>query len=473
LQFERFWDDVLAQASYLIGDEGGGIAAVVDPRRDIDVYVDAARARGLKLKYAILTQTPTSFVAGHLDLRDREAAQIVVGRRASVEFDARRVGDGDEISLGPDVRLTFLEASGRSDDALVVLVQDRARGPSPWAAIVGEALPIEGAPHPDLALTTPEELPKLAFLLHGAVQGKLLALPDSTRIYPASLSGTSLARAAVQGGAVTLGQVRVTNAALSLPEASFVQAAVVAAQVSPPAPWAAHAARRNREEHPSIETILEDCIPLDLDVVLNALAKGALLVDARPGAEHAAGHMRGALAVPLDGRFAPWVGSLVPPTRPLILLAPDGRAMEAAVALARIGHDSIWGHVRGGMAAFRAARPDLVARTALVAPTDLAGRRDILLVDVRSKEESQARRIPGSLSIPIGALATRAPGEIPRERLIVLYDDSGRRATTAASVLERVGLERLAVLDGGLRAWEDAHLPVEGKDVAPARPERA
>jgi rhodanese-related sulfurtransferase len=122
------------------------------------------------------------------------------------------------------------------------------------------------------------------------------------------------------------------------------------------------------------------------------------------------------------------------------------------------------------MAAFRAARPDLVARTALVAPTDLAGRRDILLVDVRSKEESQARRIPGSLSIPIGALATRAPGEIPRERLIVLYDDSGRRSTTAASVLERVGLERLAVLDGGLRAWEDAHLPVEGKDVAPARP---
>src|SRR5579864_9545324 len=157
-------------------------------------------------------------------------------------------------------------------------------------------------------------------------------------------------------------------------------------------------------------------IPLELDTVLNAVAKGALLVDARPSLEYLLGHARGSLAVPLDAHFGPWVATLVAPARPILLLAPEGRALESAISLSRLGFDSVWGYVRDGISAFRSLRPDLLARTPALSPVELVLRRDAQVVDVRTVAERELRRIPGTVHIPLQELARRAPREVARDK---------------------------------------------------------
>lgn len=469
MQFERFYDAVLAQASYLVGDETSGVAAVIDPRRDIDLYLEAARARGLRIGYVVLTRTATGFVTGHRELRERSGAEILCSPRAATEFVARRPEDGDEIALGPDVRLTFITAPGATVDGLACVVQDRARGPAPWCVFTGDSLPVDAVPRVDVAALDGGKLEAQSGELFETLQRKLLALPDSTRIYPARGFTTHGSRAAPPPPNATLGQQRATNPVLRLSSRAFVPISMRAAHASPPPAYARHALRRNREECPTLERNLDDVVPLEIDQVLRAVGKGALLVDARPSLDYLLGHARGSLAVPLDACFAPWVGTLVAPERPLILLPPEGRALEAAVALARIGLDSVWGFVRGGIGALRAARPDLVARTPVLSPLEVLRQPGGHLVDVRATAERDLRRLPGSAAVPLHELGRRAPLELPRDQHHVLVSERGDRAATAASVLERLGYDRVSALMGGIRCWEEAGQIVEGPETQEQR----
>jgi glyoxylase-like metal-dependent hydrolase (beta-lactamase superfamily II)/rhodanese-related sulfurtransferase len=468
MHFERFYDDVLAHASYLVGDEHSGLAAVVDPKRDVDVYLDAARARGLRIRYAILTRAHTGFVTGHIELRDRVGAEVVISTSSRAAFLARRVADGDEVSLGGDVRLTFLETPGATEDGLSCVVQDRARGPSPWGVFTGDTLPVDAVPRADLGAIGTTDLEAQACLLHATLQRKLLALPDGTRVFPARGFSPHAARIPAPPPASTLGQQRATNPVLRLPLRSFAPISVQATHATPAPAYADHALSMNTEERPALETVLEDVVPLDLDAVLNAIARGALLVDARPALEYLLGHARGSLAVPLDAHFGPWVATLVAPKKPMLLIAPEGRALESAISLSRIGFDSVWGYVRDGISAFRSLRPDLLARTPALSPVELALRRDAQVIDVRTTPERELRRIPGSSHVALQELAPRAPREVARDKLVVLASERGDRSATAASVLERLGYSRLGSLLGGLSSWEESGQSVEGL-LAPER----
>jgi rhodanese-related sulfurtransferase/glyoxylase-like metal-dependent hydrolase (beta-lactamase superfamily II) len=468
MHFERFYDDVLAQASYLLGDENSGSAVVIDPKRDVDVYLDAARARGLKVRHVVLTRTPSSFVLGHVELRDRVGAEVVVAASSPVEFAARRVSDGDELSLGLDVRLTFLEAPGATACGLACVVQDRTRGPTPWGVFTGDTLPVDAVPRVDLAALDGRDLELQVSLLHATLHRKILALPDSTRIYPARGFAAHASRNPTPPPVATLGQQRATNPVLRLTLRAFTPISLQASHASPPTAFAEHILRRNSEDRLSLEQLLEDVNPLELDAALRAIAKGALLVDARPSLEYLIGHARGSLAVPLDAHFGPWIATLVGPGRPIVLLAPDGRALEAAIALSRLGLDSVWGYVRDGIAAYRALRPDLLVRTPALSPVELALRRDSQVVDVRSTAERELRRIQGSEHLPLHELAASAPRSIARDRVVVVASERGDRAATAVSVLERLGYGRLGALLGGIRAWEETGHPIEGL-LAPER----
>jgi rhodanese-related sulfurtransferase/glyoxylase-like metal-dependent hydrolase (beta-lactamase superfamily II) len=468
MHFERFYDEILAHASYLIGDEHSGVAAVVDPKRDVDVYLDAARARGLKIRYAILTRAHTGFVTGHIELRDRVGAEVVIAQSSRAEFTARRVTDGDEVPLGLDVRLTLLETPGATEDGLSCVVQDRARGPSPWGVFTGDALPVDAVPRVDAATLGGRDLEAEVTSLHATLHRKLLALPDATRIYPARGFSPHAARIPTPPPIATLGQQRATNPVLRLPLRSFQPISAQATEATPAPAYALHVLAKNVEERPSLESILEDVLPLELPTILSAVAKGTLLVDARPALEYLLGHARGSLAVPLDAHFGPWVATLVPSGRPLLLLAPEGRALESAIALARLGFDGVWGYVRDGIAAFRTLRPDLLARTPALSPVELALRRDAQVVDVRTIAERELRRIPGSLHAPLQELAQRAPHEVVRDKLVVVASERGDRSATAASVLERLGYSRVGALLGGLQSWEESGHPVEGL-LAPER----
>jgi rhodanese-related sulfurtransferase/glyoxylase-like metal-dependent hydrolase (beta-lactamase superfamily II) len=468
MHFERFYDDILAHASYLIGDEHSGLAAVVDPKRDIDVYLDAARSRGLKIRHAILTRAHTGFVTGHIELRDRVGAEIIVSARSAAQFEARRASDGDELSLGLDVRLTFVETPGATEDGLSCIVQDRSRGPTPWGVFTGDALPVDAVPRVDLGTLGDGDMEQAVAVLHATLVRKLLPLPDATKIYPARGFSPHAARIPTPPPIATLGQQRATNPVLRLPLRSFQSISIQAANATPAPAYARHAFLKNIEERPSLETILEDVVPLELERALGAIAKGTLLVDARPALEYLLGHARGALAVPLDTHFGPWVATLVPPTRPVVLLAPEGRALESAIALARLGFDGVWGYVREGISAFRTLRPDLVTRTPALSPVELAVRSDAQVIDVRTVAERELRRIPGSVHTPLQDLGAKAPREISRDRLAVALSERGDRSATAASVLERLGYTRIATLLGGLQTWEESGHTIEGL-LAPER----
>ncbi len=462
MHFERFYDDAVAHASYLVGDEHSGLAAIIDPKRDVDIYLDAARARGLSVRYAVLTRVHSGFVTGHIELRERVGAEIVVSRASPAEYQARRVADGEVIELGLGVQLSFLETPGATRDGISCVVTDRSRGQSPWGAFTGDTLPVDAVPRVDLAALGGRDLETETALLHLTLHEKLLSLPDSTRIYPARGFAPHAARIPLPPAVTAIGQQRATNPVLRLPLRSFHSVSAQAAVATQPPAYAAHVMSKNAAERPSLESILEDVAPLGLEQVIKATEKGALLVDSRPSLEHLLGHPRGSLAVSLEAHFGPWVGTLVDPSRPVILLAPEGRALESAITLARVGFDSVWGYLRDGIFAYRDKRPDLVARSMAISPVELSLRREAMVIDVRTTAERELRRITGSVHIPLHELERRAPSEVARDKLVVLASERGDRSTSGASILERLGYARVGALLGGMNALEEQGHPLEG-----------
>src|SRR5262245_35161745 len=187
---QQYYLGCLAHASYLVADEESKVAAVVDPQRDVDQYIVDARARGLEIRYAILSHFHADFLAGHLELRDRTGAEIVYGARGESEYAARRVANGDSIELGPRVRLEVIETPGHSPESISLLVYDRDHGQAPYAVLTGDTLFIGDVGRPDLRAALGWTAEELGALLYDSLRERLLPLPDETLVYPAHGAGS-------------------------------------------------------------------------------------------------------------------------------------------------------------------------------------------------------------------------------------------------------------------------------------------
>ena len=459
---QQFYLNCLAHASYLVGDEHAGVAAVIDPQRDIEQYVAYAHEHGMRITHVFLTHLHADFLAGHLELRNRTGALICLGAKASAEYSFLPMQDHDSIDLG-QVRIEVLETPGHTPESISLLVFDLERGVThPHAVLTGDTLFVGDVGRPDLRAALGWSAASLGNLLYDSLRTKLLALPDDSLVYPAHGAGSLCGKALGRETFSTIGEQRRSNYALQpMGREAFVDL-VTADQPDAPA-YFIYDAVLNAREHPTLDQSLAAGLkPLPLDEVLDRQRAGAQVLDTREPAEFAAAHLTGTLNIGLGGQYATWAGTVLDPKRPIVIIAELGREQEAEMRLGRIGFDSVVGYLQNGLHSL-ASRPELSTSTERVSPA-LAAERLLAaeppqVVDVRSPREYAAKHIDGSVNLPLNHLAERAQ-ELPADRPLLVHCAGGYRSSIGASLLRQRGLNRVSELAGGLAAWEAAGLPL-------------
>lgn len=441
--FEQLYLSCLAQASYLIGDPATGDGAVVDPRRDIEDYLRRAEELGLRIRYVLLTHLHADFVAGHCELARRAGAQIGIGHAAGAEFDHRPLEDGDEIELG-SISIRVLETPGHTPESVCYLVE----GGGATRILTGDTLFIGDVGRPDLVGSMGLTSEQMAGQLHDSLRTKILPLEDEVEIWPGHGAGSACGKNMSSERSSTLGAQRLANPMLAdMTREEFVARATTG--LGAPPRYFSHDASYNRRGAPGLDE-LPEVGALAPEAVEDAISDGALVLDVRDASAFGAGHVAGALNVGLDGKFASWVGALVPADRALVLAVEDGEgAEEARMRLARVGIETVLGYVE--VAAWRASGRAL-AVLSNVSVEELHDGGRALVLDVRGPGEYADGHVPGALSLPLPDLPERI-GEVGLEQPIAVVCQSGYRSSAAASLLAAAGATDLVNVSGGTAAW--------------------
>ena len=459
---QQFYLNCLAHASYLIGDEETGIAAVVDPQRDIDRYLAFAAEHALQIKHVFLTHLHADFVAGHLELRDRLGATIYLGAKAKAGYQFTPLGDGSVVEFGK-IKLKALETPGHTPESISIVVYDLKRSANePYAVLTGDTLFVGDVGRPDLRAALGWSASDLGSLLYDSLQSKLLPLPDASLVYPAHGAGSLCGKAISKETVSTIGEQRRLNYALQpMSKQAFIEL-VTADQPEAP-PYFTYDAVLNSQERPTLDEALgRELQPLSLDKVLESQAHGAQILDTREQEEFAAAHLAGSLNIGLSGQYATWAGTVLNREHPIVIIANPGRERESAVRLGRIGFDNVEGFLAEGMRSLE-PRPELTAKTERVSAqlaAELLSSPDApLLIDVRTPREHEQKFIASSLSIPLNHIAERA-GELPRNRQLLVYCAGGYRSSIASSLLQQRGFSQVSEIAGGFAAWDAAKLDI-------------
>lgn len=459
---KQFYLNCLAHASYLIGDEATGTAAVVDPQRDIERYLEFAAEHRVQIKHVFLTHLHADFVAGHLELRDRVGAKIYLGAKAKAEYRFTPLGDGDVVEFGR-VRLQALETPGHTPESISILVYDLAQNEAePHAVLTGDTLFIGDVGRPDLRVALGWSASDLGGRLYDSLHTKLLGLPDDSLVYPAHGAGSLCGKAISKDTVSTIGDQRRLNYALQpMSKQAFIHL-VTADQPEAP-PYFTYDAVLNSKERPTLDETLErELKPLTLERLLELQADGAQILDTRDGDEFAAAHLAGSVNVGLGGQYATWAGTVFDRMHPIVFVADPGRENESAIRLGRIGFDHVAGYLQNGLRSLE-SRPELVCFTerlsAQFAAELLSSNQPPVAIDVRGPREREQKHIEGSLSIPLNHLVENMK-TLPNDRPLLVYCAGGYRSSIAASLLRRGGFGSVCELAGGIAAWEAAKLSV-------------
>src|ERR1700678_556830 len=457
MYFEQFYLTCLAHASYMIGSEGE--AAVVDPQRDVDLYLKAAEEQNLKIRHIFETHLHADFVSGHKELAARTGAKIYIGAHADAGFPHVPLTDGFEVKMGA-VRIRTLETPGHTPESVCLVITDESKSPEPSLVLTGDTLFIGDVGRPDLSKThTP---PELAGLLYNSLHKKLLALPDAVMVYPAHGAGSLCGRAMRAERSSTIGTERLTNYALQIANRDdFI------AQLTTNLPTRPDYFLEDAEINRSGAATLKELPPLPAlsPAEVQALfEQNANLLDVRPGDEFAAGHVPDSISIALSGQFASWAGGILGiHSKPVLVGDSEAQIEEARLRLARVGIEDLGGYLNGGAAAWeKAGRP--LAKTAQISAQELNQKlsegswRAADVLDVRREGEWQAGHIA---DVPCRALDT-FPQSLPavdRERPMAVHCKSGYRSIIACSLLERAGHRNVVNVVGGFDAWLAAGFP--------------
>jgi glyoxylase-like metal-dependent hydrolase (beta-lactamase superfamily II)/rhodanese-related sulfurtransferase len=457
----------LAQASYLITDEATGQAAIVDPRRDVEAYLEEAKTLGVEIKHVFLTHFHADFISGHLELREHTGAEIHMGSAAEPEFPFAPMSDGDVVEMGK-VKLQVLETPGHTPESICVLVFDTEQDTkNPHAVLTGDTLFIGDVGRPDLMASVGISAEELAGQLYDSTRSKLLTLPDETLVYPGHGAGSMCGKNLSTETVSTIGQQRQMNYALQPMDKEHFIGMITANQPKAPA-YFPYDAALNKKERATLEESLEKAlVPLTAEKVLALRDEGAVVLDTRDPVAYAETFLSGSINIGLGGSYAIWAGTVLSREKPLVLIAGPGAEKEAALRLGRIGFDHVVGYLEGGIEAFD-AYPDLISHTERVTARELQDSLEssvpVLVLDVRNPAEFEQKHIKGSLLIPLDDLEARV-NEVPADRSIVVQCGSGYRSSIGASILRQHGIERVTDLIGGIQAWEASGLDVESQVV--------
>lgn len=454
--FKQHYLGCLAHASYMIASDG--VAAVVDPRRDVDDYIEEAEELEAEIRYVVETHLHADFVSGHAELARRTGADILIGERAGAEFPHRAVRDGDEFRLG-NVTMRALETPGHTPEGISWLLLDE-RG-EPVKVLTGDTLFIGEVGRPDLAGGKGHTAEEMAGMLYDSLHQKLLTLPDSVEVWPAHGAGSACGKNISKERFSTIGVQKATNYALRIKSREeFIR--TVAADLPPAPRYFSMDAEINRRGARDLGEIAIRA--LHPDEAARLIADGATPLDTRRQAEFGAGHLPGSVNIGLKGEYASWAGSLLDPTTPIVLIVdPDDSAEEATMRLARVGLENVVGYLKGGVETWTASGREvetLPQRGVDELMNRLAGEARLRVVDVRGPGEYASGHVPGAISMPLPEIRSRLD-EIPRDGEIAVICEGGYRSSAAASILRTQGFGHLFNVEGGTSAWRKAGMEVE------------
>jgi glyoxylase-like metal-dependent hydrolase (beta-lactamase superfamily II)/rhodanese-related sulfurtransferase len=435
--FTQFVDDDLGCASYLVGDENAGVAAVVDPAFAIEQYLEEATRRGVRIVRVVETHTHADHVSGHGRFALEHELPVSIHPAAEAEYAHDVMEDGDEITFG-DVVLQCIHTPGHRPEHCCLGVTDRSRGPDPWLVLTGDSLFVGDVARPDLAVEAREGAEDLFHSLH-----KLADLGDGVEVYPGHVAGSLCGKAMSTKASTTIGFERRFNHGLTASDVDCFIAETVSISAPKP-PNMTRIVQLNRGplvgEQPEVSE-------------LAAPTEGAQLLDVRPTVTYAAGHLAGAVNVPMSGtRFSTKAGFVLDSEQPVVVAAADEpEAMRAIRGLRSVGIFDVAGYVLGG----GSQTLELVT----IDDLDALLADGAQLIDVREKDERDSGYIANSRNIPYRMLAL-GESDLPRDRPLVTICESGPRAAIAASVLASRGFDARAVANGGIDDWQAAGRPV-------------
>jgi hydroxyacylglutathione hydrolase len=463
MYFDQFYLTCLAHASYMIGSEGE--AAVVDPQRDVDLYLEAAEAKGLKIRHVFETHLHADFVSGHKELAARTGAQIYIGAQAHAGFPHVPLRDGSQVKIGA-LRVDALETPGHTPESICLVVTDQEKSPEPWGVLTGDTLFIGDVGRPDLSTAhTPQQL---AGMLYDSLHQKLLRLPNSVLVYPAHGAGSLCGRSMRAERSSTIGTERLTNYALQIASRDeFVR------QLTTNLPARPGYFLKDAEINRSGAAPLAGRPPLPAFTpaeVRSLLREKANVVDVRPPEQFAAGHVPGSINIALAGQFASWAGTILGlASKPVLVAETDAQVEEAYLRLARVGIEDVRGYLAGGVAAWQKSGLPM-ARTSQISVQELNEKLregSVRVLDVRRDSEWQGGHIAQAQSKALDTFPQGLPA-LDGGQAVAVHCKSGYRSMIACSLLERAGHQNVINVVFGFDAWHAAGLPEVSEQLTKA-----
>lgn len=458
MKIEQIYTGCLAQGAYYITSNGE--AAIIDPLREVQPYIERAQKDGVKIKYIFETHFHADFVSGHLDLSKKTGAPIIYGPTANPEFKALIAEDGQEFKLG-DVSIKVLHTPGHTMESSCYLLKDE--NGKDHALFSGDTLFLGDVGRPDLAQKaasmTQEEL---AGLLYDSLYNKILPLADSVTVYPAHGAGSACGKNMMKETVDSLGNQKKMNYALNQPNReSFIKA--VTDGLLPPPAYFPHNVSMNKKGYESFEQVLNKGMrALEINEFETlADSTDALVLDTRPAADFAKGFVPGSINIGINGDFAPWVGALIKDVKQeILLIATEGKEEEAVTRLSRVGFDHVLGHLKGGYSAWQKAgkETDQVDR---ISADQFAKEVDVkkdYVVDVRKESEYAAEHVEEAYNKPLDVINNWF-AELPSDKTFYMHCAGGYRSMIAASILKARGIHNFKEVDGGFKAISATSVP--------------
>ncbi len=460
MKIDQIYTGCLAQGAYYISSKGE--AAIIDPLREVDTYIERAKADGVKIKYILETHFHADFVSGHLDLARKTGAQIVYGPTAKPSFEAYIAKDEEILELG-DLKIKVLHTPGHTMESSTFLLLDQSD--KEYAIFSGDTLFLGDVGRPDLAQKavdmTQEEL---AGLLFDSLREKIMILPDEVVVYPGHGAGSACGKNMMKETVDTLGHQKEVNYALraNMTKEEFIKE--VTEGLAPPPLYFPENVRMNREGYESIDTVLEHGVQPLMPDVFEAIASevSALVLDTRTPDLYAKQHIPKSINIGLDGNFAPWVGALIKDIRqPILLVTEEGREVEAVTRLARIGYDNTIGYLSGGLKGWLESdrKTDAVKE---VVPSELEKvlkQNDIVIIDVRNQGEFEAEHIINAKNLPLNIINEHMDN-FKYDNDIFIHCAGGYRSMIAISILKARGIHNLINVKEGFKGIKTTSISV-------------
>ena len=441
---EQLYTGCLAEAAYYI--ESNGEAAIIDPMRETEPYLELLEKRGAKLKYVLETHFHADFVSGHLDLAKQTGAKLIFGPTASPSYSSYIAEDGERFELG-DVEIKVLHTPGHTMESSTYLLIDENE--KDHAVFTGDTLFIGDVGRPDLAVKSDLTKEDLAGMLFESLQHKILPLADEVIVYPGHGAGSQCGKNLSKETVSTIGEQRKFNYALQpMAKEQFVD--VVTEGIAAPPAYFPENARINREGYQNIDEVLKrnlNALPLEqFEAEIN---KGAMVLDTRHENLFEKASLYNSVNIPLNGQYAVWVGSLIPINKPLVLITEPGKEHESVLRLARVGFENVAGYLEGGVEAWEKAEKE-VQTLSSIEPEEMMSyiHKGYELLDVRRSTEAETEHVAGAINISLVELENRI-GELDKNQNYVIHCAGGYRSMIASSILVNHGFKHIVNIHGG------------------------